>query len=169
MNLTRQEIPDCQVKDAADQYMNALILLNKMPPMSGVLLPLINTAAIAIELYLKSLSSEVIHTPQENMENMYIVTAKPQQFGHGLVSILKKIPEDYVAEINQIYASLHNHDSRNFKAVLDSLEGAFMQSRYPFEKGADISKYSLKDIKNVSQFLSDYVNGLEVKETIYGC
>ena len=169
MSVIRQEIPDCQVKDAADQYMKALILLDKLPPMSGVLLPLINTSTIAIELYLKSLSSEVINTPKNSIGNMSVQTAKPQQVGHTLVKIFKKIPENYVAEMNKGYALIHSNDSRSFEVVLNSLEGAFKQSRYPFEEGADISKYSLNDIKNVSQFLSDYVNDLEVKEAIYGC
>ncbi len=35
----RQEIPDAQVLDAADQYEEARKLLAKQPPGSGVLLP----------------------------------------------------------------------------------------------------------------------------------
>ena len=45
----RQEIPNPQILDAADQYEEARKLLAEQPPGSGVLLPLMiftNTAAI---------------------------------------------------------------------------------------------------------------------------
>lgn len=163
----RQEIPNCQVKDAADQFMSAWTLLNKEPPGTGILLPLINAATVSIELYLKCLSSEVVFTPEGTVDNMFVVTAKPQQFGHKLVSIFEKIPKKYQTKINQNYASIFSNDSRSFKHVLKSLKGAFMQSRYPFEKEHDISNFSIKDLGNVCQFLSDFVSNTEVKETIY--
>ena len=53
----RQEIPNAQVRDAAEQYEAARKLLTQ-PPGSGILLPLMNVAAVAIELYLKSLSAK---------------------------------------------------------------------------------------------------------------
>ena len=45
---TRREIPDPQVRDAADQYEAARELLSAQPPGSGVLLPLMNTAAVEV-------------------------------------------------------------------------------------------------------------------------
>ena len=59
----KPEIPNYQVKDSADQYMKVWSILNELPPGSGVLLPLINTGVVAIELYLKCMSSEYIYTP----------------------------------------------------------------------------------------------------------
>jgi len=41
----RQEIPDAQVRDAADQFEAARKVLDAQPPGSGILLPLMNTAA----------------------------------------------------------------------------------------------------------------------------
>lgn len=163
----RQEIPDCQIKDAADQFMNAWRLLEDKPPGSGVLLPLINTAAVAIELYLKCLSSKVIHTQNEKIDSMFLVSAKPQQRGHTLVNIFKKIPEEYRLQITEKYTSSYCDNYRNFEAVLESLEGAFQESRYPFEKDYEITKFKLNDIRNICLFLSSYVGHLEVKETVH--
>jgi hypothetical protein len=118
----RQEIPNSQIRDAAEQFMSAWKLLEKEPPMSGLLLPLVNTAALTIELYLKCLSSEVIYTPDDEMEGISIVTAEPPKIegrhSHTLVEIFNKIPEDYQLEINQAYVSEYIDDSREFESVL---------------------------------------------------
>ena len=45
--------PDSQIRAAADQYEAARQRLDMAPPGAGVVLPLINTAAVAVELYLK--------------------------------------------------------------------------------------------------------------------
>jgi hypothetical protein len=162
----RQEIPDGQVRDAAEQFMSAWKLLEKQPR-SGILLPLINTAAVAIELYLKCLSSEVIYTPDDQMDGWHTVTAKPQRFGHTLGEILNKIPRHHQLEIQQTYADKHANDSRTFEDVLGSLEGAFMESRYTFEKNRNVARYSLNDLKNVCELLSKYVTDIKYKETIH--
>jgi hypothetical protein len=57
----RQEIPDPQVRDAADQFEPARELLWAQGPGSGLLCPLMNNASIAIELYLKCLSAEKVY------------------------------------------------------------------------------------------------------------
>ena len=63
----RQDIPDPQILDAADQYEAARKLLAEQLPGSGVLLPLMNTATVAVELYLKCLSAELIHIEDEQV------------------------------------------------------------------------------------------------------
>ena|ERR1051325_693676 len=66
----RREIPDPQVQDAAEQYDDARQLLQQQPPGSGVLLPLLNMAAVAVELFLKSLSSELVCVPVDSFEGL---------------------------------------------------------------------------------------------------
>jgi hypothetical protein len=73
----RQEIPAPQVLDAADQYEKACKLLVEQPPGSGVLLPLTNTAAMAVELYLKCLFAELMHVEDELMPEVSRVYAAP--------------------------------------------------------------------------------------------
>jgi hypothetical protein len=93
----RQEIPAPQVLDAADQYEKACKLLAEQPPGSGVLLPLTNTAAMAVELYLKCLFAELMHVEDELMPEVSRVYAAPaitSGQGHGLVALLNVMPPD---------------------------------------------------------------------------
>ena len=84
---SRKEIPNPQIKDVADQYDAARrILLNQLPD-SGVLSPLLNVSAVAIELYLKCLSAEVKHTPLDDDLETYIVSAQPISKSHALVCL----------------------------------------------------------------------------------
>ena len=55
---SRREIPNPQIRDVADQYEQARQILSMQPPGTGILLPLMNTASMAIELYLKCLAGE---------------------------------------------------------------------------------------------------------------
>jgi hypothetical protein len=71
------QIPDQQIVDAADQYQDACELLAKKTPLSGVLLPQMNAAAMSIELYLKSLSAERIYTPDMEMPEVSVVSSSP--------------------------------------------------------------------------------------------
>ena len=88
----RQEIPDPQILDAADQYGEACKLLDEQPPGSGVLLPLMNTAAIAVELYLKCLSAELIYVEDDQMPEVSRVYAEPARREHNLLALLRAIP-----------------------------------------------------------------------------
>ena len=81
----RQEIPDPQILDAANQYESARRLLSAQPPGSGLVWPLLNTASVAIELYLKCLSAEKVYT--DAGEGWSKVSAKPE-YGHVLTRLL---------------------------------------------------------------------------------
>lgn len=160
-----RQIPDVQVRDAADQFKRAWDLLDNKPPGSGVVLSQINAAAVAIELYLKCLSSEVVYTPDKLLPQVSVLTAKPEQWGHDLITILGKIPIEHQRAIETFYATRNSTDKRTFRDVLAALNGAFMASRYPFEKDSDITKYKLSDLGSICAILHDYVANLEVKET----
>lgn len=51
----RQELPNIQVRESADQFKRAWDVLDKQPAGSGLVLPQINDGAMAIELYLNQL------------------------------------------------------------------------------------------------------------------
>ena len=53
----RLEIPNIVVLDAAEQFYQSAKILKDMPPGSGVLLPMLTNAALAMELYIKSLNT----------------------------------------------------------------------------------------------------------------
>ena len=46
---SRREIPNPRIRDVADQYEQARLLLSTQPPGTGILLPLMNVAAMAME------------------------------------------------------------------------------------------------------------------------
>jgi hypothetical protein len=91
---TRREIPDGLIVDAADQYEEACRLSFKQPPGSGVVLPLMNTAAISIALYLKSLSAKRIYTADTDMPEISKVSVYAEKECHALKSLFSAISQD---------------------------------------------------------------------------
>jgi DNA polymerase len=166
----RQEIPDPQILDAADQYERARQLLATNPPGTGVLLPLMNAAAVAIELYLKCLSAELVHVRDESAGDVSRVYARPAitgSKGHRLVDLFDALPEDLRLPLVATFeAELRSKLGIGLRLLLSRLEGAFMSTRYPFESGIDISRYELGHLMNLSQFLQRFVHALPPKSRI---
>ena len=131
----RQEIPDAQIRDAADQYEAARKILASEPPGAGVVLPLINTAAVAIELYLKCLSAELIHTPDKDFPDVSIVTAAPTRWGHQLTTLLEELSDELKQELEAAYrAEFPSDASWTFREVLKVCEGAFAAEPGPRQR-----------------------------------
>ncbi|MFN0107548.1 MAG: hypothetical protein ACKVZH_01745 [Blastocatellia bacterium] len=162
------EIPDSQVRDVAEQYDDARRLLQQQPPGSGVLLPLLNTAAVAVELFLKSLSTELIHSPIEN-DGLSIVRSKPELQDHKLEALLDKIPDDVRDDLEN---SFGKKSDVSLREMLRRYEGLFQVSRYPFEPPKEknplkhISEYSLMELMALSEFLRSYVAKIEACDRI---
>jgi hypothetical protein len=159
----RPEIPDAQIKDAADQYESARRLLAGRDPGSGVLLPLMNVAAIAIELYLKCLSAELEFTAIDDDIGGYLVTAAPQR-GHNLLVLLDKIPDDIRTDLESAFRT--RSGALELRDALSRCDGAFAASRYPFERGADLTTYPLHLLMQCSEFFSELVAKLEPHDRI---
>jgi hypothetical protein len=166
----RQGIPDPQVLDAAEQYEEACRLLAAQPPGSGVLLPLMNTAAMEVELYLKCLSAELIHVEDELMPEVSRVYAAPaitSGQGHGLVALLNVMPLDVCrALINAFDAELRARWNKDLQNVLAELEGAFLATRYPFEHGIDITRYNIEHLMGLADFLGRFARSVEPTDRI---
>jgi hypothetical protein len=155
------------VQDAAEQYDNARQFLLRQPPESGLLLPLLNTAAIAVELFLKSLSSELIHTPIDDPYGVYRVYAKPDFQRHELVKLFNKIPNDVRDQMERSFATDTSiQTTLSLQDQLSKYENLFAESRYPFEKGADISKFSLMPLMALSAFLRKFVANMRPTDRI---
>ena len=157
---SRREIPDPHVRDAADQYESARELLAQQPPGSGVLLPLMNTSAVAIELYLKCLSAEKVHVPCDDGSGWYRVHAEPSIRDHVLTALYDKILDEVRGELAQAYKE------GDLRHELSLVEGAFMATRYPFEIGANLAAISLARLMSISEFLCKFVGDLRHRETI---
>jgi len=160
----RQKIPDPQILDAADQYEQARKVLAEHPPGTGVLLPLMNTAAMAVELYLKCLSAELIHVADERMpeaSRVYAAPATTGRQGHGLVDLLDAMPPDvHRLLIDAFDAELRPRWNKDLQSVLAELEGAFMATRYPFEDGMDITRYNRECLMGLADFLGRFARSL---------
>lgn len=161
----RQQIPDLQIVDAADQYEKVCRLLLAQPPGSGVVLPLINSAAVSIELYLKSLSAERIYTRDTLMPKASVVTACASVSGHVLEPLFKGISDDVRTKLIEAYDAKPRF-SEDFLVALKKLDGAFSASRYPFEPGVDASKYDLQFLVCMAKFLREFVRALPPREKI---
>jgi excisionase family DNA binding protein len=158
----RQEIPDPQVRDAADQFESARQLL--FAHGSGVLCPLMNSAAVAIELYLKCLSAEKVYTDAGGGWSM--ISAAPPEHTHVLTKLLDKVGGDLQDELDHAWRAEPTSGALSFRDALRQCEGAFDTSRYPFEPNSDLLKYPLQLLMGCSHFLQQFVAKLQTTETI---
>ena len=85
---SRREIPNSKIGDAAEQYEQARRLLSTQPPETGILLPLMNVAAMAGEHYLESLAREVVHLPESDDPQSYVVYARENKGRNGFGDVL---------------------------------------------------------------------------------
>ena len=155
-----QEIPDAQVKDAADQFEEARKLLKKQQPGTGMLLPEINCAAMAIELYLKSLAAERVYSEADE-DGIAEITAKPLLHGHNLVKLFEKIDVDIRNKIEKLFSEQNPKIGISFLEKLRECEGVLEASRYPFDKNVrKISEVNNSVLHGCSELLSFYVKSL---------
>lgn len=165
----RMKIPDPQVRDAAEQYDDARQLLQRQLPGPGLLLPLLNTAAVAVELFLKSLSSELIYSPVADFDALSTVHAKPEAPTHELETLFNKIPNDVRDDLER---SFKKKSDVPLREMLRNYEGLFEVSRYPFEPKKEknpqkcISEYPLIELMALSEFLRIFVANMESRDQI---
>jgi hypothetical protein len=163
----RREIPDLQVLDAAEQYDDARQLLHRQPPGSGVMLPELNTAAVAVELFLKSLSSRLVHIPVDGFDGLSRVRAEPEFKHHKLVELFDNISDDIRSQLESRFATSNIAPvGTSLRDILGTYEHLFATSRYPFEKDADICKYPLGPLKELSAFLRTFVTNMKPVDRI---
>jgi hypothetical protein len=157
------EIPNDLVLQAADQYRDATVLLFATP--DAVLLPLYTLGGLAIELYLKSLNSKWIFTPDSIDPNAdplgLVVTAEPSTFGHVFAELFDALPAVIRIEIETAYKTAPMvQDAPTCRDALVKYEGAFVQSRYSFEHTEALPAGSLSDFLSFIQFLGTCVRNL---------
>lgn len=189
----RRQVPNAQIRDCADSFKAAWDLLKIQPPGFGYILPQINSGSIAIELYLKSLSAYVVHTPEPSIndegrwalvtlnedvdelavvmestsfDGLALVTAEPKLPVHGLRKLFNEIDSDIQKNLKLAYSKNFPTSQRSLPDTLNSFEGAQLESRYSFQGEYDIGKYNLRDFDNLVQFLHDFVSTMEVREWI---
>jgi hypothetical protein len=166
----RWQIPDRQIAGVADQYEKACRVLRAQPPGSGVALPLMNSAAISIELYLKSLCAERIYMQDTMMPEASVVTAYASVAGHLLTPLFEAIYDDVRSKLIEAYeAKCRLELNEDFLVALKRLDGAFSASRYPFESGKNVSGYKLQSLACMANFLREFVHALPPEEIVECC
>ena len=160
---SRREIPDPQIRDAADQYEQAHKILRMQPPGTGVVQPMMNAAAMAIELYLKCLAAEVIHVPESANPQASHVYAQASTRGHKFIKMFCTIDEDIRSQMEAVYVKA---TGRELEHDLGTIEDALEVTRYPYEPGMDLKRISLPTLASISEFLQHFVASLEPTQTI---
>jgi len=162
------EIPNQQILEGAKYYNQAHEMLDQSR--SGwVLLPAIHCAAIAMELYLKSLCGQNVSTPSPFVQGVDVVTVISPR-GHCLPSLYDKAPHDFQDKLDK--EAFANERLRTylgqgptgvvpngfFRDVLGKLDGRlFTPSRYPYEDGESVSGLPLSVISDILRVFSSVV------------
>ena len=160
----RQEIPDAQVLDAADQYEAASRVLWAQLSEGGILLPFLNVSVMAVELYLKSLSSQRVFVPQE--DGWSIVYAKPDEFKHPPSKLLEAIPEDVRARMETEFLKRPDREGVTFRDRCSAYDKLLRSSRYPFDRKLNLNGIRLAQLRDLVAFLKEFVSSYPTEEQI---
>jgi hypothetical protein len=144
----QMEIPNLSVLDSAEQYYDGAIILKKQPPLSGVLLPQLTNAALAMELYAKSLNTWSIIENYQSYGNGVFggpVKGKPRSRGHAISAIIADYIPELIEEINRMHRDLtipFNHAE-----LIDEFrkyDNFFENIRYSYENDC-LNEFELHD------------------------
>ena len=147
------------------QYDNARRTLSSL---QGVLHPLLNTSAMALELYLKSLSSESVYRPESTFPEVSRIFAAPDARSHDLEKLLDAIPTDIRQQLEAAFEERSFDDLKGtFRKALLMYNGLLMASRYPFEERSDIAGFPLQSLMELVDFLGQFVGRLDPVDRIH--
>lgn len=129
------EIPNVGVVDAAEQFHAGYQLLRKAPLQAGVLLPMLQAGAVAMELYLKSLAAREDEVQEHTFSPVVTVYAKAKITSHDPVALYGEAPPVARTAIDAEIA----RDERlsRYGGAVDVLKAhakLFQSSRYPYER-----------------------------------
>jgi len=150
-----KRIPNPQVLNDAEQYFRAYRILEAS---HDVLLPTLQTGAIALELYLKCLGAEDIHIAEgePSIPDLQRVHANAAH-SHELVKLLQEIPADTRTRLRDAFeANPLSQQEGSFEKRLGQLEGLFFDSRYPFEEGRRVDRYPPSLLQGLLRFLHEF-------------
>lgn len=84
-----------------------------------------------------------------------------------LDELLDAIPDDIRRQLeDEFMAERPTGDALKLREVLQTYENLFMESRYPFEEGVDISKYPCDQLMRLCEFLRGFVTKLRPETRI---
>ena len=138
-----------EIAEAANSFNKAYQQLSESED-QAVLVPAIHCAAVAIELYLKSLSGKNADSPSFFDPGVSTIVAAGER-GHDLQKLFDKASQsmksllECAASKKEVLLSRADPGSTGavpadlFRNVLGSLNGLFSRSRYPYEADSSVS------------------------------
>lgn len=135
----------------------------KLKDEGGVLLPFLNAASMATELYLKSLATTSKGVSQE--DGVSIVYATPER-GHRTTDLLDSIAPELVAKLEAAFATWPGNRRQTFRERCAAYDDLFQASRYPFEEKLNIGGLKIEPLLDLVAFLKVFVNGYPREEFV---
>jgi hypothetical protein len=167
-DYVRKRIPDPQVKDTADQFWTAANLLRAQPPGSGVSIPEIINCVLALELYLKTVSSKSVIKDLQVYRNSEggIVTAQPEKWTHCLSKLYDVADEWVRTELDSGYSqSTLYQKGKTLRDLLQRYDNVFEMVRYVFEDSSPLHDLDIPKLYQLAQFMKGAVETLPRKTT----
>lgn len=155
---TPSQVPNQLVIETADAYAAAFRTLTDNG--ATTLLPALHCAFIALELYLKSLSSKEVDVPVP--DGMSHIHAKTAAQSHRLEKLLDLAPKPFQDALDAQIASssrLRSHGSAS--AALAAHNPMFMGSRYPFEAGQVVDGIEMYSLAELVSAVSTSIRSIE--------
>ena len=169
-DYVKKQIPDPQVKDAADQFWAAAELLRAQLPRSGVLLPTIVNSVLALELYLKSLSSYSVIKDLKDYGNGVrggVVTAKPEKSTHKLSELFDAADCWVRNDLESRYCqSTLCQSGKSLRDLFQRYDNVFVTVRYVYEDSESLRSVNLPELRQLAQFMKGAVETLPRKVTV---
>lgn len=176
-------LPNEQIQDAAGQYYRAFEVLEERHNQVGLegqepdfYLPLLNAAAITVELYLKSLAARDEYypdgpsAPQQKRQPvgkvkpwlLYQKHAKAEEHGHKPTRLFDGIDGPIQKQLTAAFSasSLAQQVGGSFKGFLERYDELFQYSRYAFEEKLHGANFPLDPLFALVRFLHSFVEGL---------
>lgn len=156
----RLEIPNLMVFDSAEQFYDGAKILNALPPGSGVLLPIITNAALALELYIKSLNVRSViedYRPYKNGGYGGRVKEIPFKEIHVLSTLLNNVIDEIKKDVNDLFSNgVITHSFCDLVDLVRPYDSLFIQVRYSYENDV-LSNFNITTLFECTEILRDVI------------
>ena len=174
------EFPDIQVVEHAEQFLETAELLLRNAPRVQAPAALASNAALAIELFLKSLDShwELHPLGDEFGHDAFAITTKPNALtksnqprtdrkdAHDLRQFFANLPKEIKEELEKAF-QVHRLATAcaSLESLLDVYAKTFVRQRYLFEHQADEHCRPVCEIVELARFFRSFIEQMRVIRT----
>jgi hypothetical protein len=159
------ETPDAHVVCVAHQFCETAEMLLQHVRQVAAPAALGCNAALAIELFLKSLNSRWSEhdVSSEFGEDALVITTTPNKKGHRLDCLFASLPTEIQDHLEGAYRSAPVCDENgDLKSILKIYSRTFERARYPFERRIGNDSRPIAEIVHLASFFRDAIAQLPV-------